>query len=65
MMDKRQDVRGEMAKRITITLPDEVAEALEKWAKEEGRPMANLATFLIQNSDRPTWDKRVKLLGKC
>lgn len=48
MMNKRQDVRGEMAKRITITLPDEVAEALEKWTKEEARPMTNLATFIIQ-----------------
>lgn len=49
-MDKHKDALEEMAKRITVTLPDEVATALEEWAKEEGRPTANLATFLIQKA---------------
>ncbi|NJL21041.1 MAG: ribbon-helix-helix protein, CopG family [Leptolyngbyaceae cyanobacterium SM1_3_5] len=39
-----------MVKRITITLPDDTAEALEEWAKEEGRPTANLVTFLVQKA---------------
>lgn len=39
-----------MAKRITITLPDTIAEELEAWANKEGRPTANLASFLIQKA---------------
>jgi metal-responsive CopG/Arc/MetJ family transcriptional regulator len=35
-------------KRITVTLPDQIAEALENWATQQGRPTANLASFLIE-----------------
>ncbi|MBE9030433.1 hypothetical protein IQ266_11890 [filamentous cyanobacterium LEGE 11480] len=35
-------------KRITVTLPDQTAEALENWATQQGRPTANLAAFLIE-----------------
>lgn len=35
-------------KRITVTLPDSVAAQLEDWADKQGRPPANLATFLIE-----------------
>jgi metal-responsive CopG/Arc/MetJ family transcriptional regulator len=35
-------------KRITVTLPDQIAEALEEWASQQGRPTANLASFLIE-----------------
>jgi metal-responsive CopG/Arc/MetJ family transcriptional regulator len=35
-------------KRITVTLPDQMAEALEDWATQQGRPTANLASFLIE-----------------
>ena len=35
-------------KRITVTLPDQMAEALEDWAMQQGRPTANLASFLIE-----------------
>lgn len=35
-------------KRITITLPDATAVELEDWANKQGRPVANLATFLVE-----------------
>lgn len=35
-------------KRITITLPDTAAAQLEDWATQQGRPVANLATFLVE-----------------
>ncbi|MGK7933187.1 MAG: hypothetical protein AB4041_17390 [Microcystaceae cyanobacterium] len=39
-----------MSKRINVTLPDTVLEDLERWAKVQGRPTANLAAFLIEMS---------------
>lgn len=38
----------EKMKRITITLPDAAAAELENWALQQGRPVANLATFLVE-----------------
>jgi hypothetical protein len=38
----------EQMKRITITLPDQAAVELEDWAEQQGRPVANLATFLVE-----------------
>lgn len=37
-----------MSKRTTITLPDSVFEELEDWANQQGRPTANLASFLVE-----------------
>lgn len=37
-------------KRITVTLPDTSYDELEDWADQHGRPVANLATFLIEQS---------------
>jgi len=39
-----------MVKRITVTLPDKTAKELEDWASDEGRPTANLASYLIQKA---------------
>ena len=44
-------------KRITITLPDQIAEALEEWASQQGRPTANLASFLIEQGIIQAQDK--------
>lgn len=41
-----------MSKRINVTLPDTVAELLEKWAVHEGRPTANLAAYIIETAVR-------------
>ena len=41
-----------MSKRINVTLPDAVAELLEKWADHEGRPTANLAAYIIETAVR-------------
>ncbi len=38
----------QMSKRTTITLPDSVFEELEDWADQQGRPTANLASFLVE-----------------
>lgn len=37
-----------MSKRTTITLPDSVFDELEEWADQQGRPTANLASFLVE-----------------
>ena len=37
-----------MSKRTTITLPDAVFDDLGHWADSEGRPLANLAAFLVE-----------------
>lgn len=39
-------------KRFMVTLPDSVYAELADWAKSEGRPTANLAAFLIEQSIR-------------
>ena len=39
-----------MSKRIQVTLPDRLAEDLEKWAQNDGRPVANLAAFLLEQA---------------
>jgi hypothetical protein len=43
---------SEITKRTTITLPAAVFDALEEWADHEGRPTANLAAYLIEQSVR-------------
>lgn len=37
-----------MSKRIQVTLPDKVALYLEKWANQDGRPLSNLAAYLLE-----------------
>ncbi|MGK7957186.1 MAG: hypothetical protein AB4063_18340 [Crocosphaera sp.] len=39
-----------MSKRVYLTLPDKVYEALERWANEQGRPVANLAAYLVERA---------------
>ncbi|MEM6403225.1 MAG: hypothetical protein AAF757_23850 [Cyanobacteria bacterium P01_D01_bin.116] len=41
-----------MSKKITIVLPDAIHEDLAKWADQEGRATANLASFLVEQSVR-------------
>lgn len=41
-----------MSKKTTIVLPDAIYEDLMRWADSEGRPTANLASFLIEQSVR-------------
>lgn len=37
-----------VSKRVHVTLPDSIYEALERWAEKQGRPTANLGAFLIE-----------------
>lgn len=37
-----------VSKRIYVTLPDTVYNELEGWAEYQGRPTANLASYLIE-----------------
>jgi hypothetical protein len=46
-----------LMKRITITLPDAAAAELEDWAQQQGRPVANLATFLVELGIREAKEK--------
>ena len=43
--NESQDI---VSKRIHVTLPDRVYQRLEGWADSEGRPVANLAAYLLQ-----------------
>ncbi|MGB3615251.1 MAG: hypothetical protein WBA10_15765 [Elainellaceae cyanobacterium] len=47
-----------MSKRTTITLPDSVFEELEDWADQQGRPTANLASFLVELGIRQAKESR-------
>lgn len=37
-----------VSRRYYITLPDSVGDDLEQWAEYQGRPTANLASYLIE-----------------
>ena len=39
-----------VSKRLNLTLPDAVFDALERWADAEGRPTANLAAFIVETA---------------
>ena len=39
-----------MSKRVYLTLADKVYEALEQWADDQGRPVANLAAYLVEKA---------------
>ncbi|MBD1871861.1 hypothetical protein H6F75_00050 [Nodosilinea sp. FACHB-131] len=41
-----------MSKRIQVTLPDRLADDLEQWADYDGRAIANLAAFLLEQAVR-------------
>jgi len=46
-----------VSKKVMVTLPDEVATVLERWADQQGRPTANLAAYLIESSIRDAIEK--------
>jgi hypothetical protein len=39
-----------VSKRIHVTLPDSFYKKLELWATSEARPVANLASYLLQKA---------------
>jgi hypothetical protein len=41
-----------MSKRVGITVPDTIHDKLERWARAEGRPLANLCNFLLEKAVR-------------
>ena len=48
----------DMSRRITITLPDQIAADLEAWAFEEGRSHTQLANLLVELSVRQKYPER-------
>ena len=40
----------DVSKRVNLTLPDIVYDELEAWAEYQGRPVANLAAYLVESS---------------
>jgi hypothetical protein len=48
--ETEKSIMAGMSKRIQVTLPDRVADALQKWADYDGRPTANLAAYLIERA---------------
>lgn len=51
-----------MSKKISVYLPDKVAQWLEDWANDEGRTMSSLAAFLIEQSVRAEQQAKAKQL---
>jgi hypothetical protein len=51
-------LHDQMSKKTTIVLPDTIYEDLMKWAESEGRPTANLASFLIEQSVRTKFSNK-------
>jgi len=39
-----------VSKRVNLTIPDSIYWDLEDWAKQQGRPVANLASFLCETA---------------
>lgn len=39
-----------MSKRIQVTVPDQLAEELQRWADYDGRPLSNLAAYLLERA---------------
>ncbi|WP_199316462.1 hypothetical protein [Tolypothrix sp. FACHB-123] len=39
-----------VSKRVHVTLPDKVFDALERWADDQGRPVANLVAYLVEKA---------------
>jgi len=46
-----------MSKRIQVTLPDRLADDLDKWANFDGRPLSNLCAFLLEKAVSDAKDK--------
>lgn len=47
-MGSKDLVTETVSKRVNLTLPDVVFDNLEAWADQQGRPVANLAAFLVE-----------------
>jgi hypothetical protein len=39
-----------MSKRVALTMADVVFSDLERWSEQQGRPVANLANFLVEKA---------------
>ena len=39
-----------VSKRVNLTIPDSIYLDLEDWAQQQGRPLANLASFLCETA---------------
>ena len=48
---------SDVSKRVNLTLPDIVYDNLEAWAEYQGRPVANLAAYLVESSIREAKEK--------
>ena len=51
---QRRSIRGVLikpvSKRVNLTIPNSICLDLEDWAKQQGRPLANLANFLCETA---------------
>lgn len=52
-----QASQADMSK-FSVNIPDEVAADLQRWADEEGRPRANLASFLLELAVRQKYPEK-------
>jgi hypothetical protein len=49
------------SKKVTVYLPEGAYEILNEWAETEGRPVSNLAAFILESITRQHEDKDFSL----
>lgn len=52
-------------KRVNLSLPEGVYADLEAWAESQGRPVANLAAYLVEAGVREAKERGEILKGKA
>ncbi len=52
------------SKKVTVYLPEGAYDKLSEWAEVEGRPVSNLAAFILETITRQHEDKDFSLSSK-
>ena len=53
-----------MTRQITTVVADVVYEDLKAWAKEEGRPLSNLTSYLLESALRAKYPEKYPSANK-
>lgn len=47
---RTNELLNAVSKRVHVTLPDKVFDTLQRWADDQGRPVANLVAYLVEKA---------------
>lgn len=47
---RKNELLDAVSKRVHVTLPDKVFDTLQRWADDQGRPVANLVAYLVEKA---------------